>query len=155
MMSRMRTAAATTLLLVPIVAGGFLLQEPATRTSVRLFDQVRTLIETKYVDSLKEGQLFEKAAKGMVRELNDPYSELRYSGDPVIVEKKGRPFAVLISPEDFERFQQLAKEQFFETVREIQQDNKDADPDEVLRDVTEAVEAVRREEYERNTPHRP
>jgi carboxyl-terminal processing protease len=75
-MSRMRTAAVTTLLLVPIVAGGFLLQEPAARSSVRLFDQVRTLIETRYVDSLKDSQIFEKAAKGMVRELNDPYSEL-------------------------------------------------------------------------------
>src|SRR5690242_2159258 len=75
-MSRMRTAAVTTLLLVPIVAGGFLLQEPAARSSAHLFDQVRTLVETRYVDSLKDGQLFEKAAKGMVRELNDPYSEL-------------------------------------------------------------------------------
>src|SRR4029079_9152340 len=75
-MSRMRTAAVTTLLLVPIVAGGFLLQAPATRTSVRLFDQVRTLVETRYVDSLKDGAILEKAARGMVRELNDPYSEL-------------------------------------------------------------------------------
>jgi len=32
----------------------------------------------------------------------------------VIVEKKGRPFAVLISPEDFARFQTIAKERFFE-----------------------------------------
>ena len=72
----MRTAAVTTLLLVPIVAGGFLLQEPAARTSARLFDQVRSLIETRYVDSLKDNQVFEKAARGMVRELNDPYSEL-------------------------------------------------------------------------------
>jgi carboxyl-terminal processing protease len=72
----MRTAAVTTLLLVPIVAGGFLLQEPATRSSAHLFDQVRTLIETRYVDSLKDAQVFEKAARGMVRELNDPYSEL-------------------------------------------------------------------------------
>src|SRR3954468_23097375 len=75
-MSRMRTAAVTTLLLVPIVAGGFLLQAPATRTSARLFDQVRTLVETRYVDTLKDGAIFEKAARGMVRELNDPYSEL-------------------------------------------------------------------------------
>ena len=72
----MRTAAVTTLLLVPIVAGGFLLQEPPARASVHLFDQVRTLIETRFVDSLKDGQLFEKAARGMVKELNDPYSEL-------------------------------------------------------------------------------
>ena len=72
----MRTAAVTTLLLVPIVAGGFLLQEPATRSSARLFDQVRTLVETRYVDSLKDSAILEKAARGLVRELNDPYSEL-------------------------------------------------------------------------------
>ncbi len=51
----------------------------------------------------------------------------------------------MISPEDFERFQQIAKEQFFETVRAIRQDNAGVDPDEVLRDVTAAVEAVRQE----------
>jgi carboxyl-terminal processing protease len=72
----MRTAAVTTLLLVPIVAGGFLLQEPPLRANARLFDQVRTLVETRYVDSLKDAQVLEKAARGMVRELNDPYSEL-------------------------------------------------------------------------------
>src|SRR5919202_6284085 len=92
------------------------------------------------------------------KEARDNFGDLlgavRYGGEPVIVEKKGRPFAVMVSPEDFERFQQLAKEQFFETVREVQQDNKDADPSEVLRDVTEAVEAVRQEEYERKTTAR-
>lgn len=72
----MRTAAVTTLLLVPIVAGGFLLQAPPVRASARLFDQVRTLIETRYVDSVPDSQAFEKAARGLVRELNDPYSEL-------------------------------------------------------------------------------
>src|SRR5690348_7090455 len=75
-MSRMRTAAVTTLLLVPIVAGGFLLQAPPTRASARLFDQVRSLVETRYVDSVPDSQAFEKAARGLVRELNDPYSEL-------------------------------------------------------------------------------
>jgi prevent-host-death family protein len=95
------------------------------------------------------------SAKEARSNFSDLLGSVRYSGDPVIVEKKGRPFAVMISPEDFERFQQLAKEQLFDTVREIHQDNKDADPDEVLRDVTEAVEAVRQEEYERNTTRRP
>ena len=75
-MSRFRTATVTTLLLVPIVAGGFLLQEPPTRANARLFDQVLRLVSTSYVDSLKESQIFEKAAHGLVRELNDPYSEL-------------------------------------------------------------------------------
>ena len=75
-MSRVRTAAVTTLLLVPIVAGGFLLQEPPGRANAHLFDQVRSLVQTRYIDSLKDAQVFEKAAHGLIRELNDPYSEL-------------------------------------------------------------------------------
>src|SRR5262245_16980617 len=74
-MPRFRTAAAATLLLVPMVAGGFLLQEPPVRTNA-LFDQVRAIVEQKFVDTLPRSATFEKAARGLVRELNDPYSEL-------------------------------------------------------------------------------
>ena len=95
------------------------------------------------------------SAKEARDNFGDLLGSVRYGGQPVIVEKKGKPFAVVISPEDFERFQEIAREQFFETVREIQQANKDADPDEVLADVTEAVEAVRQERYERKTARRP
>ena len=109
-MPRMRTAAVTTLLLVPIVAGGFLLQEPPARASAHLFDQVRSLVTTRYVDSLKDTQVFEKAARGMVKELNDPYSELlspkesdtfnrstngRYGGTGMLLEQQpGAPVSV-------------------------------------------------------------
>src|SRR5438094_1814648 len=109
-MPRMRTAAVTTLLLVPIVAGGFLLQEPPARASARLFDQVRSLVQTRYVDSLKDAQVLEKAARGMVKELNDPYSELftpkesesfnrstngRYGGTGMLLEQQsGSPVSV-------------------------------------------------------------
>lgn len=75
-MPRFRTAAVATLLLVPIVAGGFLLQEPPVRASALLFDQVLSLVRNAYVDSLPSNAMFEKAATGLVHELNDPYSEL-------------------------------------------------------------------------------
>jgi carboxyl-terminal processing protease len=75
-MPRFRTAAAATLLLVPMVAGGFLLQEPPVRTNALLFDQVRAIVERKFVDTLPRAATYEKAARGLVRELNDPYSEL-------------------------------------------------------------------------------
>jgi prevent-host-death family protein len=71
-----------------------------------------------------------------------------YTKEPVIVERKGKPVAVVINPTDFEEFQQLAKERLFQTIREIQERNADKDPDDVLRDVTEAVEEVRQERYE-------
>ncbi len=76
MMPRFRTAAVVTLLVVPIVAGGFLLQEPPVHANARLFDQVESIIARQYVDSLGEGAIYQKAAHGLVRELNDPYSEL-------------------------------------------------------------------------------
>ncbi len=75
-MPRFRTAAVATLLLVPIVAGGFLLQEPPARANALLFDQVMSLVKNQYVDTLPAGATYEKAARGLVHELNDPYSEL-------------------------------------------------------------------------------
>ena len=75
-MLRPRTAAVASLLLLPMAAGGFLLQDAPTRTTPRLFDQVLSIVANRYVDSLKSQAIFEKAAKGLVRELNDPYSEL-------------------------------------------------------------------------------
>jgi len=75
-MPRLRTAAAATLLVVPIVAGGFLLQESPTRANAMLFDQVMSLVRNQYVDSIPPGLSYEKAARGLVKELNDPYSEL-------------------------------------------------------------------------------
>jgi len=75
-MPRFRTAAAATLLVVPIVAGGFLLQEPPVRANALLFDQVMSLVRQAYVDTVPASTAFEKAAIGLVHELNDPYSEL-------------------------------------------------------------------------------
>jgi carboxyl-terminal processing protease len=75
-MLRFRTATAATLLFVPIVAGGFLLQEPAPRASSTLFDQVRSLVLNQYVDTITPSDMYAKAATGLVRELHDPYSEL-------------------------------------------------------------------------------
>ena len=110
-MSRLRTAAVTTLLLVPIVGGGFLLQAAPTRANAHLFDQVRSLVASNYVDSLKDAQVFEKAAHGLVRELNDPYSELltpresesfnrstngRYGGTGMLLEEQ-KGVGVLVS----------------------------------------------------------
>ena len=42
----------------------------------RVFDQVLSLVNDRFVDTLTAASLYEKAAQGLVRELNDPYSEL-------------------------------------------------------------------------------
>ncbi len=75
-MPRIRTAAAATLLVIPIVAGGFLLQEPPVRANATLFDQVLSIVSRQYVDSVPTSAAYEKAARGLVKELHDPYSEL-------------------------------------------------------------------------------
>src|SRR5579859_8063812 len=75
-MPRPRTIAAAALLLVPVVAGGFFLEGPTGRGNFTLFQQVQTLVARAYVDSMSDAQVFQKSATGLVRELNDPYSEL-------------------------------------------------------------------------------
>ena len=72
---RLKTAvlAAT---LIPLVAGGFILQERQSRDGARLFDQVLGLVTERFVDTVGVGTLYEKAARGLVDQLQDPYSEL-------------------------------------------------------------------------------
>jgi prevent-host-death family protein len=72
-----------------------------------------------------------------------------YTKEPVIIERKGRPAAVVISPEEFDRYQQQVKQRFFETADELNRRNADQDPEDVLRDVTAIVEQVRQERYDR------
>lgn len=85
------------------------------------------------------------------KEARDNFADLLgsvyYTKEPVIVEKKGKPVAVLISTEQFETLER-SREQFWATVDQIRQRNADKDPDEVLADVTREVEAVRQEMYE-------
>jgi carboxyl-terminal processing protease len=64
------------LTVVPVVAGGFAWQVREQRAGVELLQQVLQLVNVKYVDTLPISDVYEKAARGLVKELNDPYSEL-------------------------------------------------------------------------------
>src|SRR6266545_1158083 len=75
-MHRSRKAALVGAFLLPVVAGGFLLQSRATRQGELLLDQVLSIVTDRFVDTLPSSDVFEKAARGLVKELNDPYSEL-------------------------------------------------------------------------------
>ncbi|MDB4906940.1 MAG: carboxyl-terminal protease [Gemmatimonadetes bacterium] len=63
-------------MLLPLLGGAFLLTPKADRDGGVLLDQVLSLVSTRFVDTLDAGLLYEKAARGLVKELNDPYSEL-------------------------------------------------------------------------------
>lgn len=75
-MHRIRRAALVSVVLVPMVAGAFVVQERSARDGGRLFSQVLDLVSSRFVDSVNEADLYEKAARGLVEQLQDPYSEL-------------------------------------------------------------------------------
>jgi len=62
--------------LLAAAATGFFLEDQSARDGARLFDQVMSLVQDRFVDSVNAASLYEKAAQGLVAELNDPYSEL-------------------------------------------------------------------------------
>jgi prevent-host-death family protein len=77
-----------------------------------------------------------------------------YTQEPVIVERKGKPYAVVISPKQWERIQQ-EQQRAWARIDDLREQNADQDPDAVLADVTEVVEQVRQERYEREHKARP
>lgn len=78
---------------------------------------------------------------------SDLLGRVFYTREPVIIEKKGRPFAVVISPEDYDAFQKQ-REKGFLAIDELRARNSDKDADAVQRDVTAVVEDVRQETYD-------
>jgi prevent-host-death family protein len=87
-----------------------------------------------------------------VTEARDNLSEIlgrvKFGEDVVTVEKKGKPYAVIMSPDEYERYKDIAKKALGSTIDAIQAKNPDANAEEVMEDVTKAVESVRQERYE-------
>jgi carboxyl-terminal processing protease len=61
---------------LPLVGGAFLVQSKESIDGARLFSQVLSRIEDNAVDSLSRNAIFERAARGLVKNLNDPYADL-------------------------------------------------------------------------------
>jgi prevent-host-death family protein len=87
------------------------------------------------------------SAKDARDQFSDVLNRVYYQREPIVVERQGKPMAVVVSLADFERYQQLAKERFFQAVDQVQARTAGHDPEEVLRDVSEAVDDVRRDTY--------
>ena len=76
----------------------------------------------------------------------DVLDTVYYSKEPVIVERKGKPFAVVISPQQYDVMERELQ-RAWTTIEAVRERNADSNPEEVLRDVTAVVEAVRQERY--------
>ena len=75
-MTRNRKIAVAGVVLLPLLGGGFLLQSSSATRGSQLLEQVLNLVSDRFVDTLTAPDLYEKAARGLIKELNDPYSEL-------------------------------------------------------------------------------
>ena len=71
-----RLAAVASLVAIPLVIGAFVLQGQVSMDGSRIFSQVLRMVEQHAVDSLTNVEIYEKAARGLVKNLNDPYAEL-------------------------------------------------------------------------------
>jgi prevent-host-death family protein len=88
-----------------------------------------------------------------VTQIRDNFAEIlgriRFGGEIVTVEKKGKPYAVIISPAQYDTLQKAARKQFGAILQKVHARNADVSPEEVARDIAEEIEAVRRKGYER------
>lgn len=75
-MTRNKVLAALAVLVLPVSAGAFILQARGVPEGARLFGQVFQRVQEAAVDSLASGDLYEKAARGLVKSLDDPYADL-------------------------------------------------------------------------------
>jgi len=109
-MRRPRKLAVAFVVALPLLASGFLLQSRVSRGGEVLLEQVMSLVADRFVDTLPPGAMYEKAARGLVRELNDPYTELlspkelkqfttrtggRYGGLGMSIEKRDNQIVIV------------------------------------------------------------
>ncbi len=70
-------------------------------------------------------------------------SSVHFTKEPVIVEKKGKPYAALISADQLEAFLEFTAANAWSEIDRMRAANADVDPIEALALVTDEVDAVR------------
>jgi hypothetical protein len=77
-----------------------------------------------------------------------PIPQAFYNKDAFIVQRSGRPMAVIISFDEYQKWRALAKERFFQMVDDVWQRTKDAPAADLEADVEQALAALRAEQIE-------
>jgi carboxyl-terminal processing protease len=75
-MPRFRKVAIAGAVVVPLLTGAFILQAPGAGDNARLFNDVMALVTSRFVDAVDSGTVYERAARGLVSQLDDPYAAL-------------------------------------------------------------------------------
>ncbi len=78
---RRSTALIAAVVTVSLVTMGFARVAARTRGGAQLLDQVLSLVALRHVDPIAADSLYEAAARGLVKELGDPYTELLTPAD--------------------------------------------------------------------------
>lgn len=86
-------------------------------------------------------------AKQARNNFSEMLGSVHYGHETVIVEKAGKPFVVVISPEEYARYQELVRERAIQAMERVQSRNAGLDPEQLEMDITDLVEQVRRERY--------
>lgn len=74
--------------------------------------------------------------------LSEIVESVQHQRDAYIISRHGKPAAAVVPIEIYESWKQRRRE-FFELLQKFQTSSGDVDPDEVLREVLEAQQAVR------------
>ena len=106
----------------------------------------------QYVQNATSYQKFVKGMEAMeivlgVTKAREKLSEIvesvQYENDAYIISRHGRPAAAVVPVEVYESWKRQRKE-FFALIRQFQEASGETDPAEVMEDVLEAQQAVRR-----------
>jgi prevent-host-death family protein len=76
------------------------------------------------------------------KRLGEILESVYYRGDEVIIERAGKPMAVVIPAERYEAMEK-SRERFFDLIEKNWERNKDVPYEEVEREVQQAIEEVR------------
>ncbi len=81
------------------------------------------------------------------KEFSRIVDEVRTRRRSYLILKNGEPAAAVVPVSVYERYER-ERQEMFDLIRSVQARNVDADPDEIMREVLEAQQAVRREHGE-------
>jgi prevent-host-death family protein len=81
-----------------------------------------------------------------VTQVRDNLAEIlgrvKFGEEIVTIEKKGKPYAVIMSTQEYTRYKEVARKAFQATLANIQAKNANVREEEVMEDVIETVEDV-------------